>query len=211
MFDSKSFKTSALAQLKGRWTVPCIATLILIAIFAIIGESSFLTDGTVGSILYTFISGVSVIAYTNIFVLLYLKTAQIRFADFIDGFSDFIRGFLGMLWMSLWIFLWALLFVIPAFVKFYAYSQMFFVLSDNPKIGVIKAMNISKVITKGHKADLFGLTVSFIGWYILGIISCGVLFVWITPYATMTFTNAYYYLKQEAIRTGVLTPADFEE
>lgn len=211
MFDSRSFKTSALTQLKGRWTIPCIASLILLAIFAIIGESSILTCGTVGSILSAFIYGVSEIAYINIFVLLYLSNDRIKFSDFTDGFSDFIRGFLGMLWMSLWLFLWALLFVIPAFVKFFAYSQMFFVLSDNPKIGVIKAMNISKILTKGHKADLFVLALSFIGWYILGIISCGILFVWIIPYATMTFTNAYYYLKQESIRTGVLTPADFEK
>ena len=72
MFDSRSFKTSALTQLKGRWTIPCIASLILLAIFAIIGESSILTYGTLGSILSDFIYGVSEIAYINIFVLLYL-------------------------------------------------------------------------------------------------------------------------------------------
>lgn len=210
MFDLRSFKSAALNQLKGRWKVPCIATLILIAVFAVIEGSSALTYGTIGGILSTFVYGSSAIAFTNIFILLYLSNDGITFSDFVNGFSDFLRGFLGMLWMSLWIFLWSLLFVIPGFIKAFAYSQIFFILSDNPKIGVIKAMNISKVITQGHKADIFCLAFSFIGWYFLGIITGGVLFVWIIPYEMATFTNAYYYLKQEAIRTGKLTPADFE-
>lgn len=210
MFDLRSFKSVALNQLKGRWKVPCIATLILIAVFAVIEGSSALTYGTIGGILSTFVYGSSAIAFTNIFILLYLSNDRITFSDFVNGFSDFLRGFLGMLWMSLWIFLWSLLFVIPGFIKAFAYSQIFFILSDNPKIGVIKAMNISKVITQGHKADIFCLAFSFIGWYFLGIITGGVLFVWIIPYEMATFTNAYYYLKQEAIRTGKLTPADFE-
>lgn len=210
MFDLRSFKSAALNQLKGRWKVPCIATLILIAVFAVIEGSSALTYGTICGILSTFVYGSSAIAFTNIFILLYLSNDRITFSDFVNGFSDFLRGFLGMLWMSLWIFLWSLLFVIPGFIKAFAYSQIFFILSDNPKIGVIKAMNISKVITQGHKADIFCLAFSFIGWYFLGIITGGVLFVWIIPYEMATFTNAYYYLKQEAIRTGKLTPADFE-
>ncbi|MEE1180662.1 MAG: DUF975 family protein [Treponema sp.] len=210
MFDLRSFKSAALNQLKGRWKVPCIATLILIAVFAVIEGSSALTYGTIGGILSTFVYGSSAIAFTNIFILLYLSNDKITFSDFVNGFSDFLKGFLGMLWMSLWIFLWSLLFVIPGFIKAFAYSQIFFILSDNPKIGVIKAMNISKVITQGHKADIFCLAFSFIGWYFLGIITGSVLFVWIIPYEMATFTNAYYYLKQEAIRTGKLTPADFE-
>ena len=182
----------------------------IIAVFAVIEGSSALTYGTIGGILSTFVYGSSAIAFTNIFILLYLSNDKITFSDFVNGFSDFLKGFLGMLWMSLWIFLWSLLFVIPGFIKAFAYSQIFFILSDNPKIGVIKAMNISKVITQGHKADIFCLAFSFLGWYFLGIITGSVLFVWIIPYEMATFTNAYYYLKQEAIRTGKLTPADFE-
>ena len=88
---------------------------------------------------------------------------------------------------------------------------MFYILSENPDVGIIKAMNISKVLTKGHKADLFVLTLTFIGWNFLSILTCGILFIWVIPYMTMTFTDAYYYLKQEALRTGKLTPADFEK
>ncbi|WP_407400101.1 DUF975 family protein [Treponema sp.] len=211
MFDSHSFKTAALSQLKGRWTIPCIATLILCCVLGIIGKSSFMTNGKLGEILTIFIYGSSAIAFTNIFILLFLSRDAVTFSDFINGFSDFLRGFLGMLWVTLWLLLWSMLFIIPAFVKAFAYSQIFFILSDNPKIGVINAMNISKVMTKNHKADLFMLALSFCGWWILGLISCGILFVWIIPYMNMTFTNAYYYLKQESIRTGVLTPADFEK
>lgn len=211
MFSTKDFKAKALSQLKGKWTTPCIATLILLAIYTFVGNRSITVNGFMGAVLFSFVYGVSAIAFTNIFILLFLSEKKVTMSDFINGFSDFLRGFLGMLWMTLWLSLWSLLFLIPAFVKSFAYSQMFFILSDNPKIGVIKAMNLSKIITKGHKADLFCLMLSFFGWYILGVLSCGILFIWIIPYVSMTLTNSYYYLKQEAIRTGTLTPADFEE
>ena len=83
MFDLRSFKSAALNQLKGRWKVPCIATLILIAVFAVIEGSSALTYGTIGGILSTFVYGSSAIAFTNIFILLYLSNDRITFSDFV--------------------------------------------------------------------------------------------------------------------------------
>lgn len=114
-----------------------------------------------------------------------------------------------MLWFVLWVFLWMLLFVIPGIVKTFAYSQMFFVLAEYPGIGVRKAMHISKLITRGHKGDLFVMYLSFFGWMILCALSCGIGSLWLAPYMTTSFVNAYLALKNEAIATNVLSPADF--
>lgn len=43
----------------------------------------------------------------------------------------------------------------------------------------------------GHKLDLFILRLSFIGWDILGWLTCGIGFIWITPYKQMTYMNFY--------------------
>ena len=211
MFDSKDFKKAALSQLKGRWKTPCLVTLTMLVIFTITSSSTFMTEGTAGFFISAFVYGSSILAITSLYRMLFLYSNPVTYSDFISGFSQFIRGTLAFLWMSLWITIWSFLFVIPGIVKGFAYSQMFYILSENPDVGIIKAMNISKVLTKGHKADLFILTLTFIGWNFLSILTCGILFIWVIPYMTMTFTDAYYYLKQEALRTGKLTPADFEK
>ena len=87
--------------------------------------------------------------------------------------------------------------------------MMFWVITENPQIGPQKAMKISKIMTNGHKADIFGMYLSFLGWAILSILSCGIGFFWFVPYIIQTMTNAYYDLKKMAFDTGVLKPADF--
>lgn len=37
----------------------------------------------------------------------------------------------------------------------------------------------------GHKMDYFTLILSFIGWHILAIFTCGILEIWIIPYQTV--------------------------
>ena len=48
-------------------------------------------------------------------------------------------------------FLWTLLFIIPGIVKGYAYSMVPYILSDNPEIGVKRAIELSQQMTKGEK------------------------------------------------------------
>ena len=87
---------------------------------------------------------------------------------------------------------------------------MFWVISENPGISVKKAMNISKVMTSGHKGELFCLSMSFFGWFLLCCLSCGVGFIWLHPYFATTMTNAYYDLKIMAFESKKLKPADFD-
>lgn len=210
MFSTVNFKKDALEKLKGNWTVPCLITLAAFAIMTLANCSSYVVNETAGSLITIFLSGTTILAYTEFFVNSYKSGSKLGFADFINGFSDFIKGTLAFLWMILWITLWSILFVIPGIIKAIAYSQMFHVISENPKIGVIKAMKISKIMTQGHKADLFILWLSFIGWDILSMFTGFILQIWIIPYRNMAVTSAYFYLKEEAFRTGILTPADFE-
>ncbi len=43
----------------------------------------------------------------------------------------------------------------------------------------------------GHKWELFVLRLSFLGWDILGVLTAGIGFIWITPYKQMTYMNYY--------------------
>ena len=237
MFNRKSYKEIAKKQLKGRYTTPVLVTLVIALITAVLGLPGFIEAFKSGSynaitshngfyfsseytapetysllitLITLFITGVLEIAETNLYVTLSRTTEKISFSTFIKGFSLWLKGFLGYLWMALWIFLWSLLFFIPGIVKSFSYSQMFFILVEHPNVGVRKAMRLSKEMTRGFKGDLFVMYLSFIGWNILALCTCGILYLWLIPYQNMAFTNAYHALKARAINTNVLHAEDFE-
>ena len=202
MFNRKEYKKSALASLKGHW----LDTILLSTIFLAICALSFCA----GFVVFAGVCGIFSVALISVFMKQNSASEPISFDSFLESLgSHWLPSLLGGLWCCLWVFLWSLLFVIPGIVKFYSYSMMFFVLAENPKIGVEKAMNISKILTNGHKADLFALTMSFFGWYFLCLCTSGVGFIALFPYYKMTQTNAYSDLKKMAFNEGKLSPADF--
>lgn len=54
-----------------------------------------------------------------------------------------------------------------------------------------EAITKSRELMDGHKTDLFVLDLSFLGWAILGIVTAGIGFIWITPYYRQTKANFY--------------------
>lgn len=95
-----------------------------------------------------------------------------------------------------------------AIIKWLEYSQTFFILADNPKIGVKAAMLTSQKITEGRKKELALLFLSFLGWFILTLSSFGIIIIYLIPYMRLTFANAYLQLKGDAIKNGKI-PAAF--
>ncbi|WP_149555059.1 DUF975 family protein [Treponema pectinovorum] len=248
MFNRRTYKKLAKSQLKGRRFVPAIATLITIAILALIsgpetysknfseGKNPYLqnvdfieedfpngmnffweknfsaysdSSDLIFSIIMVCILGILNLALCHLYNEYFKDAGKIPLSRWLQGFSYWFKGALSMLWYSLWIFLWSLLFFIPGLVKAFSYSQMFFIIAENPKISVAKAMRLSKVMTKGFKADLFVMYLSFILWDFLSVCTGGILVLWVHPYKKLSFLNAYKDLKIHAIRAGLLSPEDF--
>ena len=46
-------------------------------------------------------------------------------------------------------------------------------------------------IVKGHRVEYYGIVFSFIGWFLLSIITIGILLIWILPYVELTLVNMY--------------------
>ncbi len=114
-------------------------------------------------------------------------------------YFDIIKS---MLWRAFINLLWFLLLIIPGIVKFYAYRMVPYILADNPQIGYKRALELSVKMTDGEKFSIFVLDLSFIGWYLLGMLALlvGVLFV--MPYQNATEAELYMILRQNAIQNG---------
>ena len=87
-----------------------------------------------------------------------------------DGFT--FAGKIVALYIirSFFIALWSMLFIIPGIIAAYRYSFAMLNLCENPELGVMEALNLSKQQTNGYKMQLFLLQLSFIGYQIAAVL-----------------------------------------
>lgn len=114
-----------------------------------------------------------------------------------NGFEYWGKSVVGILLVGLYTWLWSLLLVIPGIVKLFSYSMTLFILSDHPEMTVSEAINESTKMMYGHKIQLFMLSLSFLGWSILALLTLGIGYIWLIPYMATSIANFY-----DSLRTG---------
>lgn len=97
--------------------------------------------------------------------------------------------------MGIFVMLWSLLFWFPGIIAYYRYSQAFYILAENPEKGIMDCINESKAMMYGHKMDKFVLDLSFILWYLLAGVTCGIAGIYVTPYVGITNAGFHNSLK----------------
>ena len=117
------------------------------------------------------------------------RTGYMELNDVFAGFKYFVKC--GAMYFLMALFLWSILFIIPGIIAAYRYSAATYILVDSPEISALDAINRSKELMKGHKMERFVLDLTFLGWAILCVITCGIGFIWLTPYRQATIANFY--------------------
>jgi len=119
----------------------------------------------------------------------------------VSGLFEPYRMFLKVIGLSIvqfvFVVLWMLLLIVPGIIKIFSYMLTSYILRDEPSIGILEAITRSRQMMDGHKMEAFRLFLSFIGWGLLGIITLGIGFLWITPYFSVTFAKFYDYVRTE--------------
>ncbi|WP_052085849.1 DUF975 family protein [Clostridium sp. HMP27] len=187
--DNADLRMDARNQLRGRWGT----AVLLCFIFSII--TSLLAIPYIGAILNFLLLGPLVLGLSSCFLKI-VRNEVLKIENMFDGFKNFGSGFLLQLLMSLFIFLWTLLFIIPGIIAIYRYSMAFYILSDNPEIGAMAALDRSKEMMKGFKWKLFCMYLSFIGWALLCVLTAGIGLLWLIPYINTSIANFYENLKE---------------
>ena len=108
------------------------------------------------------------------------------FVALIEGDGSTKDEFLGLV-----CFATVVLSFIGIIVMYFSYALTYHVMIDYPEYSALEAMKESKRLMKGHKMDLFMLWLSFMGWWLLAIVTFGIGFLWLSPYA-MTTTAVFY-------------------
>lgn len=100
---------------------------------------------------------------------------------------------------TIYIMLWSLLFVIPGIIKMYSYSMIYFIQIENPDMHYEETITKSRMMMRGNKGRLFLLHLSYIGWYILSILTFGILFFWVMPKVHMATYEFYRSINNDPV------------
>lgn len=121
---------------------------------------------------------------------------EMPYGCLLDGFAFLGKLILLNIVMGIFVYLWSLLFLIPGIIAQYRYRFAIYNLCENPEIGIMEAISMSKAQTAGFKGTLFVLDLSFLGWSILGWLTLGILNIWIAPYKEQANVGYFQEIKK---------------
>lgn len=194
MITCKELRSRARASLDGNiFGTTWLYALLAILLFSV--ASSISSAIVVGPLL---IVGPLSVGVCKLFLGASRKDAgKNNLAVLIDGFtSNFVNNLLTGILVFLYTFLWSLLFIIPGIVKTYSYSMTYYILNDHPEYTPTEAITASRQMMDGYKWKAFLLDLSFIGWYFVGALVCGIGTLWVNPYHQAAKTELYEEIKR---------------
>ncbi|MGE6555262.1 DUF975 family protein [Exiguobacterium artemiae] len=197
----KELKLSAREALSGRWVFMALMFLLFLIIQSI--PTMFSSDANED------IQAIDFIGFLLNILLLPLaigwtwlamsvaRKEQAKIVDLFEPYKIFLKAVGLSIVQSIFLGLWFLLFIIPGIIKSFSYLMTFYILRDEPSIGILDAITRSRQMMDGHKMEAFLLVLSFIGWFLLGLITIGIAFLWVGPYFSVTLAKFYDRIRGE--------------
>ncbi len=189
--------------LKGKYKdvmLPYILTSILVGLSQ---SEDFYTFGheiygltfvaTVGS-LALFIQGPISIGLAT-YSLSIANKVDFSYTQIASGFKYFFKALFLFLLFSILFFIGLMLLLIPGIIIFLMFSQIFYIIAENPQTGVIDTFKQSASLMKNKKFQFLGLCLRYFALFILGIFTLGIWWLWLTPQMYVSFAIFYKELK----------------
>ena len=220
-FRPTIIRNSAWEALRGKWGRSALAYLVLTACVSVIvsvlmivpivvgliaggtsggGEEAVFAGMIVGYVLGLTVGVLASIPIGIGAMFLWLDVARggdVVFDTLFEPFRRFFRYLGTYVVTCIYIFLWSLLLYVPGIVKAFAWSQTFFIMRENPGMRGREARRLSAAMMKGHKWHYFLLSLSFIGWILLGMLTFGIALFWIYPYIYTAYGEFHVRVKQD--------------
>ncbi len=220
MLRASDYRARAREALKGNWALAVIVGVAMSVIVVIINyipqiilamggfisfqdiltyEQASVYASPAGAMIYlilqlliVLISGALGMGY-YLFNINLNKGSDYRFENLFARFRIILKTFGLFFMMGLFVTLWLLLFIIPGIIASFRYAMAPYIMAEDPDVGIMEAISRSKEMMVGYKWKYFCLSISFIGWIIVGLFTCGIGLLWVSPY--MEAANAAFYLE----------------
>lgn len=199
MILRSELKQNAKDRLKNNWglaigiIIVCTLISCIPNLLAEIDSESFAISIII-PIITLVITGPLTIGQCKFFINL-ANRSNPKFSDLWYGFNNMLRAIGVTLLVGVIVFIGTILFIIPGIILAFMYSQVYYIMAENPEMSIMNCLKESSRIMKGHKMDLFILELSFLGWGILMVITLGIAGLYVLPYYNATLTNFYLDIK----------------
>ena len=174
ILDRRMCKARAASVLRGAQVPAVRATALYFGLVVVLNLlESFGSQLNLFSSFLSILTGLLTIVLEAGFILYCMAIRRQEYAGYMtlfNGFGDALRIILLSILRGLFIGLWSMLFVIPGIVAAYRYRFALYNLLENPQLGVMDAIRMSKHQTYGYKTQLFMLDLSYLGWIILALL-----------------------------------------
>lgn len=189
---SDEYSSSGLGS--GSMTKEDLTTLLIfLAVFLIV----FVVVMAISVLLTTFVFNPLYVGCCRFFINCGNGTASLNDVTFAFS-SSYMNIVKVMFFRWLYTFLWSLLFIIPGIVKGYEYRMIPYLLAEDATLSKENAFRMTKEMMTGDKANTWVLDLSFIGWYLLGTLTCCILIIfYVGPYEYLTNAELYKVLKSK--------------
>ena len=214
-------KELAKQQLSGSWGKCALLTLIYFVVGIIPGQvllSTFKVSSLITSLVDIVLATPATIGIAFCYLRL-IREKKFNVLDIVNGFKYFVTGVVvygivgSMNIMSVLVTdvitvndvtaqLLSLVFFSLSIFLYLMYSMVYYIILDNPEIGVLGALTGSRKLMHGQIGRLFCLQLSFLGWILLTILSVGIGLLWVIPYIEVTTANLYLDLKNRETNSG---------
>lgn len=134
-----------------------------------------------------------IVAFYTFFAIVFVMVIR-EFSKTNMNFYSTGNDFSG--WMIAIFILLIIVLTVALSMILFRYAMTYYIYIDNPDMGAMEAIKESVSMMKGNKTRLLLLYLSFILWYLLGIVTVGIAFLWITPYIKSTEAVFYDELKK---------------
>lgn len=204
---NSELRAQARERLEGQW-----GTFVLMTFLMLVIQTILQIPGYIGSLLEVLspenvLASLSFSNISNILSLLALplswgltvsllrnhREESVDLENLFDGFRGgrYTRVLCALFLVRLFTFLWTLLLIIPGIMKAFSYALTPYILLDEPELTARQAIARSCEIMQGRRWKLFCLSLSFIGWGILCVLTFGIGFLWLVPYMNASIAAFY--------------------
>lgn len=198
MINRAELKRHAKDQLRGKWGLAVGSIFVVMLIQLVVNFISNFIEDNIVLLLIAFLVSMVVSTVLSIGICRFslnfaYEDRQPAFKDIFSGFQVILKAIGLSLLLTIIVVVGMVLLIIPGIIFCYMFSQSFFILADDNSKSVIQCLKESAAMMKGYKFKYFVLTLSFLGWMLLGAITLGIGLLWVIPY--MNVTLASFYLK----------------
>ena len=111
------------------------------------------------------------------------------------GFKYFFKALFLFLLFNISFLIGFIFLIIPGIIIALMFSQIFYIMADDPETGVIDAFKKSVSLMKNKKLQYLGLILKYVLFFILGVFTFGIWWLWLIPQAYVSFAIFYKELK----------------